>query len=261
MDFFKKIEEADENLFWNIPEQKQGFINIVGGNLQNFRTPVKTAEFLNAKFPIQTINLILPDALKDKLPPLPNLVFTKSTESGSFADASEILASLDASDFNLVVGDLSKNSITEKVISEICKKTSKPILITRDSVDLLSNVATESVLMNENLIIMASMAQLQKLLKAIYYPRMLLLTSPLSSAAETLHKFTLSYPVSIISLHNGQILVAKNGNVTATSLEKTTFSPISFWDGELAAKIVALNLYNPNNFIPATTSAIISSQY
>ena len=87
------------------------------------------------------------------------------------------------------------------------------------------------------------------------------LTAPLTNVAETLHKFTLSYPVSLITLHGGQVLVAKNGNVVVSDLAKTSFSPISFWSEELAAKIVALNLFNPNNFTEATISAIISAQF
>ena len=261
MDYFEKVEEKDENLFWNIPEQKQGSINIIGGNLQNFHTLVKTAEFLNTNYPVQTVNLVLPDALRNKLPVLPNLIFIKSTDSGSLASEDEILAASHDADFNIIIGDLSKNSITEKVIAGVCKNLDKPTIVTRDTIDLLANTVTEANLFNENLIIMASMAQLQKLFKAIYYPKILLLTSPINNIIEILHKFTLSYPISIITLHNGQVLVARNGNVAAVSLEKTGFSPISFWNGELAAKITALNLYNPNNFIPATTSAIISSRH
>lgn len=261
MEFLKKIETANEDLFWNIPEQPQGTVNIIGGNSQSFSTPMKVAEFLSTKYKVQTVNLILPNVLQNKLPSLPNLIFLNSTDSGSLADGAEIILTANTADYNLIIGDLSKNSITGKAIAETCQKVKKPTLVTRDAVDLLADNATESVLMNENLIIMASMVQLQKLLKAVYYPRMLTLTAPLTSVAETLHKFTLSYPVSLITLHNGQILVAKNGNVAATDLSRTSFSPISFWSGELAAKIVALNLFNPNNFTDTTISATISAQF
>ena len=103
---------------------------------------------------------------------------------------------------------------------------------------------------------MASLSQLQKLLRAIYYPKMILMSQSLVQVAEILHKFTLSYPIKIVSLHDGQILVAKNGLVKAVPLEKSGYSPILLWSGELAAKIVAINLYNPNDFIGATICAI-----
>lgn len=85
---------------------------------------------------------------------------------------------------------------------------------------------------------------------------MLTLTQSLMQVAETLHKFTLSYPTSIITLHNGQVLVANAGRVVAVPLEKTEYSPLSFWNGELATKIVAMNLYNPNNFISSCLASL-----
>ena len=65
MDYFEKIENNPyEDLYWNIPEKKQGAVNVIGGNGQSFRTEVKVAECLAEKYPIETVNLILPDALK-----------------------------------------------------------------------------------------------------------------------------------------------------------------------------------------------------
>ena len=135
----------------------------------------------------------------------------------------------------------------------------KPTLITRDSVDVLAENLSEQTLMNENLMFLASMPQLIKIFRAVYYPKMILLSQSLVQVAEALHKFTLSYPASIITLHNGQILLAKNGLVKAVPLEKTNYTPLSIWQGELAAKIVAMNLYNPDQFLDATISAIFSA--
>ncbi len=259
MEYFEKIEKiTKDDLSWNIPEQKQGMVNIIGGNGQNFRTEVKISEFLAEKYPVQTVNTILPDALKTKLPPLSNLVFLKSTDSGSFKDREELEKELNTVDFNLIIGDLSKNTVTGKAISGACQAAEKPTLITRDSVDLMVENEPEKLLMNENLIFLASLAQLQKLLRAVYYPKMLLLSQSLVQVGEVLHKFTLSYPTMIITFHNGQIIIAKNGILKAVPIEKTEYSPITIWSGELAAKITALNLYNPNNFTKATISALFS---
>ncbi len=257
MDYFKKLEKNPyEDLKWNIPERKQGTISVIGGNSQNFRTSVKVSEFLENNYPVERVDTILPDALKGKLPNLPNLVFLGSTESGSFAEESELLRALNRADFNILIGDLSKNAITGRVVVSACENSASPLLITRDSIDLISENSPEKILMNENLIFFASVAQLQKLLRAIYYPKMLLLSQSLVQVVEVLHKFTLSYPISIITLHNGQVLVAKNGEVNTISIEETGYSPIMIWGGELAAKIAALNLFNPHNFIKATISAL-----
>ena len=122
--------------------------------------------------------------------------------------------------------------------------------------DLVAENGAERLLMNENLIFFASVPQLIKLLRAVYYPKMLLQSQSLIQVAEVLHKFTLSYPVRIVTLHNEQVLVAENGIVKAVALSATGYSPITIWGGELAAKIVAMNLYNPNSFIKATVTSL-----
>ena len=199
----------------------------------------------------------MPDALKTKLPPLPNFVFLHSTDSGSFASAEDLSQAINFADFNLLLGDLSKNTVTGKTVASACISSEKPLLITRDAVDLITDQALDRLLMNENLIFLASMPQLIKLFRSVYYPKVLLLSQSLIQVAEVLHKFTLSFPVTIITLHNNQILIAKDGVVKAIALEKSGHSPLTFWSGELAAKILALNLYNPNQFINATISAIM----
>lgn len=259
MDYFKKIETLTTDLTWNIPEQKQGRVNIIGGSLGNFRTEVRIAEYFSTNYPVEATSLVLPDALKSKLPGLPNFIFLPSTDSGSFAESQEFATTIDAADYSLVLGDLSKNAITGRALSSALQTSEKPIVATRDSVDLITDNSPERILMRENLILFASMAQLQKLFRAVYYPKMLLLSSSLIQVADALHKFTLSYPVRIITLHSGQILIAGDGNIRAIPIEKSGYPPITFWNGELASKITVLNLYNPNAFLDATISAIFSS--
>ena len=122
MDYFEKIEKKpEEELTWNIPEKKTGSVNIIGGNSQSFKTEIKVAEFLGEKYPIEKLDVVLPDVLKNQLPPLPNFKFLKSTDSGSFADEKEIVGILNTGDFNLLLGDLSKNSITGKAMMSACK--------------------------------------------------------------------------------------------------------------------------------------------
>lgn len=259
MEYFEKVEEnIAKDLLWNIPERKQGVVNVIGGNSQNFRTPVRVAEYLAEKYPVETVNLILPDALKSKLPPMLNFKFLGSTETGSFADSTELVANINNGEYNLLIGDLSKNAITGKAVVSACVSSEKPMLLTRDTVDLVADNNPEEILLNEKLAIFGSLAQIQKLLRAVYYPKMLLLSQSLVQVVEVLHKFTLSYPVGIVTLHNGQILVAKDGVVKAVPMEKSGYSPIMLWSGELAAKIVALNLYNPGDFVQATMAAIFS---
>ena len=257
MDYFEKIEKKPEgDLGWNIPEKKIGTVNVFGGNVQNFRAEMKVTEYLSGKYPIESLNLVLPDALKSKLPDLPNFKFLSSTDSGSFSNAEEITTVFNSADFNLSLGDLSRNSETSKAVASAYESAEKPLIITRDAVDLLAENITEKTLMNDSLIIFASIPQLIKLLRSVYYPKMLLLSQSLIQVSEVLHKFTLSYPVAIITLHNEQILVAQNGEVKAIPISLSNYSPMMIWQGEFISKVLAFNLYNPNNFIKATISAI-----
>ncbi len=259
MEFFEKIEKNPaEDLVWNIPERKQGIVNIIGGNEQNFKTEIKVAEFLAEKYPIELINVVLPDSLKTKLPNLDNFMFLPATDSGSFDESQELIDIFNSADFNLLLGDLSKNNVTKKALGSALETSSKMTLVTRDAVDVLADVTTDKILMNENLIIFASVTQLAKILGAVYYPKMLLMSQSLMQVADVLHKFTLSYPAKIITLHNEQILIAENGNVKALALNESGYMPFTIWNGELAAKIMALNLYNPNTFIKAVIAAIFS---
>ena len=257
MDYFTRVEKGNyEDLTWNIPEQKQGIVNIIGGNSQNFRAEVRTAEFMAANYPIKEVRLVLPSALKKSLPDLPSLVFLLSTDSGSFSESQELNDVFNSADFNLLLGDLSKNSVTGTAVAGACRRSEKMTLLTRDTVDVITNNSPERIIMNENLVFFASMAQLQKLLRAVYYPKMLLLTQSLVQVSEVLHKFTLSYPVKLVTLHDGQILLAENGIIKVVSIEESGYSPMMIWSGELAAKITVLNLFNPNSFLPASISAI-----
>ena len=259
MDYFKKYEENPyADLRWNIPEQKRGKINIIGGNSQNFRTIIKASEFISASFPIKDLEIILPDALKSKLPNLPNFIFLASTESGSFQDKKELEEAINSADMNILIGDLSKNSVTGKAVLGASENSAKPLIITRDTIDLISENHPDRLLMNPEVSFFLTTAQLQKLLRSVYYPKMLLLSQSLVQVTEILHKFTLSYPVSIITLHNEQVLVAKNGSVQALPLEKTGYSPMTFWFGEAVVKVAVYNLFNPNQFIEASISGLFS---
>ena len=259
MDYFTKInQKPTPDLTWNLPEQRQKTVKIIGGDSNHFRTEIKTAEFLADNYPVEIPVLVFPDSLKSKLPDLPKVVYVGSTESGSFGNKDELDTVMAATDYNLLLGDLSKNSITAEIIHDTLRNPACPTLVTRDAIDLIADHQPESILQNPQVIFLASMPQLQKLFRAVYYPKMLLLSQSLVQVADALHKFTLSYLAKIITLHNEQILIAANGEVKAVPLEKSGYSPLTFWNGELAAKIVALNLFNPNNFTNATICALFA---
>ncbi len=257
MDFFEKVEKLAEDLSWNVPEQKRGRIEVIGGSKGSFRAVVKTAEFVAGKYPVKEVEMVVPESLRGVLPELPNVKFVGATESGALGEEKELEEAFFSGDYNLVMGDLSKNAQTGQILVKILAKVEKPTLITRDTVDLVVETGAERMLENERIVIFASLVQMQKLFRSVLYPKMLTLSQSLVQVAESLHKFTLSYPVKIVTLHSGQILVADGGVVKAVPLEKTEFLPMTVWNGELAAKIGALNLYSVGNFVGATLTAIL----
>lgn len=255
-DFLHKFNENPyKSVFWNIPEQKQGVINVIGGNAQAFRSVVRVAEYLDTNFPLKKVNLVLPDALRDKLPPLENILWLSSTGTGSFASKEELRNIFDNGDANILPGELSKNTATQQAVISAVVSSAKPLYITRDAVDLVATDGADRLLENENLVVVGSMAQLQKLLHAAYYPKVVLLSSSLMQVAELLHKLTLSFPLAVVTLHSEHIFIARNGVVNAVPLAKTPYSGLSIWNGELVARIAALALYHPD-FLEAATAAV-----
>lgn len=253
----KQEKPLFEDLIWNIPEQKTGRISLIGGNSQSFHTIVRLSESLSQTFPLRAVVTTLPDSLRISLPPIENLNFAPSTESGSFAKSPALASAIIDADFTIIAGDLSKNSATAIAFSEALSPLENPhLLLTRDTIDLLAP-SIAPLLNNRNLFLVASLVQLQKVFRSIYYPKMIMLSQPLVAIVETLHKFTLSYPATILTFHEENIIVAKDGNIITTNISKTPYTPISLWSGELAGKVAALNLYNPTKPLETTAAALL----
>lgn len=244
-----------QDLSWNIPEQKTGVINIIGGNSGSFSSVIHNAEYLTKTFPIKKLNILLPESLKSKVPPFPEITYLPATDSGSF-DKSPLLSDLVASaDASLFIGDLSKNSATCVAIAEAIKNSVGEVVLTRDAIDLVLP-ELPNLIERDGLFFVGSLAQIQKVFRAVYYPKVLLLSMPIMQIVEVLHKFTLSYPCTILAFHAEQIIVANQGKVITTPLEKTGFTPITLWSGNLAANITANNYFTPGKPLEATTFSI-----
>ena len=82
LDYWTKNPKPSDDILWNIPEQKTGTIQLIGGNSQHFSSIIKNAEYLNS-LPLKDVKILLPESLRTKLPPLPNIDFAPATDSGS----------------------------------------------------------------------------------------------------------------------------------------------------------------------------------
>ena len=241
------------------PEQKQfaGHLLIIGGNSSAFFAPA-TATAKAQEQGIATVRTILPDSLKKKIPPTPEIIFAPSSPSGGFSQAASpfLLSAAAGADFNLIIGDLGKNAETATTLADFLRQTIKPTLLTRDAIDLLTPDAAQWTT-HPSLTLLATLPQLQKIFRTIYYPKVLTLSMPLTQLIETLHKFTLSYPIIVLTFHQNQLILAGQGSVITTELASTPFSPITLYSGDLATRIARLQIWNPQKKLGATSMALL----
>ena len=115
----------------------------------------------------------------------------------------------------------------------------------RDAVDAAAADVTNWSLNETPVTLLATVPQLQKLLRTMYYPKMITLSMPTNQLVETLHKFTLSFEMTIMTYHNEQIIMAQNGEIVTMSLRDTRYTPINLWEGETLINAAILKLWNP----------------
>ena len=254
---------------WNIPEQRQGRVAVVGGNSQGFAAALRTAEFLERTSVLTEVRLVLPDSLKSLLPPLEHAVFAPSTNAGSFEKSPVFARACIDADATLMIGDFSHNAATTVALEEVVARkesmasvvsgggtNTKSLIMARDTVDSLLAVANNFIA-RPDLMLVVSALQLQKLVRVLYYPRPVMLSQPLATMVETLHKFTLSYPCTVVTYHDDQIVVARGGEIVTTPIVDTEYTPLNLWNGQLAARIALVQVFNPGRFLESTVAAVL----
>jgi hypothetical protein len=75
----------------------------------------------------------------------------------------------------------------------------------------------------------------------------------LSSLVEALHKFTITYPVTIAVLHKDYLVVAGEGEVTSTEWQ----NPMAIWRGQVATRAMCYWLWNPSSPVKAVTASLL----
>jgi len=241
---FWRIQVREKPLFpdilWSKPERKSaaGRLAIIGGNARGFAA-VAAAFSVATKVGAGEIKIILPEILKKTLPvaikdQFRDVIFAPNNPSGGFAKEAihELNAAADFANLILFIGDSGQNSETAALLENFLRENSKSkVIITRDAVDLVKNAA-EMVLQRENTHLVVSLSQLQKLFREVYYPRVITFSQGAKQIAETLHKFTITYPVAITLWHAGSLFVAKSGQVISQKFDQ----PLRVWSGEVATR-------------------------
>ncbi|NTW62034.1 hypothetical protein HGB25_01320 [Candidatus Saccharibacteria bacterium] len=242
---------------WAKPEQRslRGRLGIIGGNKLGF---IGVAENYQTALSAGAgeVRVLLPDAIKRSIPnTMTDVVFGKSNPSGGLAKESliEMRAVGEWATGILMIGDAGRNSETAIVYEDFINKYDGPLTITRDAVDLLKN-ASQTLVERPDTMLVVSFAQLQKLFQAVYYPKVLTFSMQMTNLVEALHKFTITYPITIAVYHKELFLVANDGQVTSTQYD----NPMKIWRGETATRAAVYWLWNPSKPLDSVTASLLT---
>lgn len=241
---------------WSKPETRSqaGRLAIIGGNklgfagiAESYTTALSTG--------VGEVRVLLPDVLRKTVPSsITDALFGATTPSGSLASnaLTEMHTMGEWANQVLLAGDAGRNSETAILYENFIQDYTGQLTITRDAVDLIKNSAN-TIVERPNTLLVVSFAQLQKLFQSVYYPKMLTFSMHLASLVEAIHKFTITYPVTIMVLHKDYLLCASNGEVTTTEWQ----NPMAIWRGTVATKAACYWLWNPKKPLEAITTSVL----
>lgn len=241
---------------WNKPVSSltAGKLGLIGGNKLGF-AGVAEAYKTAGETGVGQVRACLPDALKRTFPAASDVIFAPSNPSGSLSrEAISDLWAIGAwADGVLLIGDAGRNSETAILYEEFIMGYHGPLTLTRDAADLVKHSISHIVERPDTLLVV-SFAQLQKIFQNTYYPKILTFSMPLLSLVEAVHKFTTTYPVSLMVLHKDQLIVASNGEVITAAWD----SPMAIWRGHTATRAACYWLWNPSSPLQAATASLVS---
>lgn len=253
-------QESGKPLFpdveWTRPERRSqaGKLGIVGGNKLSF---VAVADSYSQALAtgVGEVRILLPDILKKAIPPtMTDVIFGETTPSGGLSKKAEaeLRAMGDWADGVLLIGDAGRNSETAIVYENFVREYGGSLTITRDAVDLLKN-STQLIVERPDTLLVVSFAQVQKIFQAVYYPKILTFSMQLAGLVESLHKFTITYPVSITVFHQDHLIIASGGEVVTQPWD----DPMAIWKGTVAVKAASYWLWNPKTPLQSVVTSIV----
>lgn len=259
-DYWLKQDPAEPlfpDIEWQKPEQRSlaGKLLIVGGNAHGFAAVAQAYQDAKAAG-IGECRVVLPDSLKKTIGPLAlDCVFVPTNHGGGITkDSINPLKAASAwADGLLLVGDAGRNSETAIVYEQLLTAfPDKLTIITRDAIDLLKS-AWPQLLQRPQTVLIGSFAQLQKLFQSVYYPKTMLFSMQLASLVDAVHKFTITYPATLVVFHQNQLIVAQAGHASSTPWEE----PMMIWRGSVAAKAAVYAIHHPKQAFQAITASFV----
>jgi NAD(P)H-hydrate repair Nnr-like enzyme with NAD(P)H-hydrate dehydratase domain len=254
VEFWQK-QETSQPLFpdvvWSKPERKSGKLLIVGGSATGFAAVVKS--FTTAlEAGAGEVKVVLPSSIEAKLPGFAEGIFLPSSDSGGFSSRGhkELMGAVEWADVVLLIGDSAMNSETAVLFAKMLGATEKPVLITRDALDLFLPDA-EPLANRKNTIVVGAFAGVQKLFSKVYYPKILTFSMNLTNFVDALHKFTITYPLQVVTLHQESIIAAQGGEVITQKFG----DQFKLIDGTIATLASVWLLWNQDKPLPSTATS------
>lgn len=250
-----KNELLFPDLEWSKPENKMhaGKLVIIGGNLHGFAAPALA--FGEAeKAGIGSVSVVLPSAIQKTVGGfLPEAVFVPSTPIGSFGSPSlaEMLDSASWGDAVLLAGDFGRNSETAIVLEKFLDSFTGPVTITQDAIDLYLQ-SPDILLQRPDTTLVISFAQLQKLATKSQFVMPFTFDMGLVRFVDALHQFSLVHHVSIIVKYLQDIVVAVDGQVSTTKLDKE----LPIWRVKTAAHASVWQLQHPGMLFKSLSTSV-----
>jgi NAD(P)H-hydrate repair Nnr-like enzyme with NAD(P)H-hydrate dehydratase domain len=245
------------DLEWAKPERRDqaGKLLIIGGNKLGFAA-VADGYQTALQAGVGQAKVLLPDCLRKSVPPtITDVIFAACTPSGGLSkDAlAELRASSEWADGVLLIGDAGRNAETALAYEEFITSYAGPLTVSRDAIDLVKN-GPDLLVGRPDTLVIASFAQVQKLFAGVYYPKVLTFSMQLMQLVEALHKFTITYPCSIVTLHKDTLIVASGGQVVTQVWQE----PMAIWRGTVATRAAAYWLWHKNDALGSTTASLSS---
>ena len=250
MDTFWRKQEKSKPLFpdveWNRPERRDqaGRLGIVGGNKLGFAA-VATSYQAARDAGAGEVRVLLPDTLRRTVPAaMTDVLFAPTNPSGGLSGAatSELAALGEWANVMLLIGDAGKNSETAALYEQFVRQYHRPAVLSRDAIDLVQN-SFPAILDNPHVVFVASFAQVQKF------------SMQLAQLVEALHKFTITYPITLAVFHADQLVIAQGGEV----ITQAWTEPMQLWRGQTAAHAASYLLWSPEAPLAAISTSMAAS--
>lgn len=248
------LKQADQPLFpetlWEKPQTKAASkkLLIIGGHLGQIE-PVQRAYSCSIDAGIGEAKLILPDKLSPQIGRPDNVLYVRSTSSGSIAKSAiaDIEAFTKESDGVLVSGGLSKHPDSTVVLEHLLLYIDKPLIFTDEPLGLIGHRLGQFISKPDVLLVSLT----QGFIKLADY---LNLPQEISPRSSLLNKVALAESISRqtkfkLVLNGKDLIVAVGSKTSYTKLKRLPSSE------ETAAYMAVYYMQHPKKFRALTTAA------